>query len=191
MMRESRKDLGIETMAYEVEEVLAALRRETIDVGITDIPYDKEFVDFNVHSLRKAKFYVAVLNTNRLSAKTQVTPQDFNNIDVLFPHPYVFPELSAYLHRKLKGTQIEANAVESAHDSKSIVPFLSMYNGASLVIEHSIPELGSGCKILEIEGIDLSVHLAVIWKKDNESQNIRFLIECLDNALVLPGSTNS
>ncbi|MDR0350344.1 MAG: LysR family transcriptional regulator, partial [Coriobacteriales bacterium] len=183
MLRKKHGDLGIETRAYEVEGVLAALRRGTIDVGITAIPPDKDFGDLHVYTLRKAKFFVAVSKANRLSTKERVSFSDLDDIDVLFPHPYVFPELSAYLHRRLKDTQIAARAVETAHDSKSIVPFLSMYNGAALIIEHSIPELGEGFKVLELEDVDLSISLAVIWKKGTESQSIRAFIACLNDAL--------
>lgn len=182
-LSKKNSDLGIETRAFEVEEVTAALKRESIEVGITVLPPDKEYLEYRTHKLRQEKYCVVVLKTNRLSKRQSITTKDVAGMDVLFPSPYAFPELSAYLHRKLADTAFEHNAVETAHDSKAIMPFLTMYNGAALIIEHSIPTLEEGCKILELEDVDLSVNLSAVWKKKRESSAIQSFIACIDDQL--------
>lgn len=175
--RETRKNTRITFRALEVDDVVSAVRRGEVDLGVSVLADGIAPEGIVYQTLSIDGYGILVDKKNKLARKDFIVAKDLAGATILVPNPDLMPQTSHAVQRFLKRTCPEVAIRKDMNDISSIVPILMEPGGLVCTVGHVadlfepescfIPFADSGCR---------KPLYAVMWRSDRETPDLLELV---------------
>jgi DNA-binding transcriptional LysR family regulator len=179
----SMPDTALSLYSSGYQEIATALQDNDIDVALT-IDCDPSIEDtHHVEVIQHDSLQLAVGNTHPLARRRSVLPRELNDLTLLLPNHQTTGQYADRLNEILEFNDIHPSAVSSFNDVFSRTAELQTGRVASIVMGHFKEILGDSVRLIPIDGDNMELDLAAIWKKSNLNPNIPKIVELLRTIL--------
>lgn len=162
------------THCGQLSEIIDTVNSGKANVGLTFSFTLKDDSPFYVLPIQSGEFVLLVSTANPLASRTSIdirdpsieTPLMINTID----YPFVTSVgKDASYHQK-------ASKVRKIDSLNSFILQIKANLGIGIVPEHLATQVGQGCSIVSLDGVDSTYQLVLFYKRDNKDPLLQKLI---------------
>jgi DNA-binding transcriptional LysR family regulator len=165
--RESYPDVQFDLREMSSSEQLAALPRGEIDVGILRPPVGNP--ELRVQTILEERLVLALPAQHRLAHQGKAALEDV----AAEPFVLVSRQGSPYLHARIlsmcEARGFSPSVVQTAAQLHTIIGLVGAGMGVAVVPETARRLNGSNVQLLQVEGAQSSVEIALAWRADREA----------------------
>ena len=166
-------DIDVDYITYEFCDLDEALASDAIDIAVGKLSKQSALSSYDYEVLFEDCYFAACDLRHPLSEKPSVAPSDFRGLTVALPASSFYTDdsetITAYL-------QPEAHQITIKHNVRDInsLPILAQSRDwIGITFGHLAHLYNDELALIPLEGLDLSVSFAVVWKKERTNEAVR------------------
>lgn len=189
LFKRDHPEIQVNVKSMQPAEIEEALRKDTLDVGITMLPKGTTSNSYNYITLYEDTFALMMDPQNPLGATTSVTPSQLRKpiyIADSFPHE---PRLAAFVKEQLSNAGIQYEISENIDDVESMPMLFERKDWVCMSCMHLGRIFGQKFRFIPIEGLDLNFDVIVIWKKSHHNVILQDFVDCVSYGYEIIGKS--
>ena len=182
LFKQRQPGVRLNVYSMEPEEVIDAVRKGKIDLGITMLLVDSVPADVVFNIAEREQYGALVDNRHPLASRSEITCADLLGERLLVPNPDAFPVMAATTTREIKKVLGNADIIEETSDLGCIGPIVSANNYVALTYSCTLRFFTEGYTFVPLSDFDIKAAIGPMWKESRENEGIYLFMRCLDEA---------
>jgi len=158
-----------------LSEIISSVESGESDVGLTFSFTLEGDSRFSALPIQSGEFVLLVSSANPLANRTSIDIRDPDIEQPMMIDELVYPQVrsvgeNALFHKN-------ADQVFRVSDLKSFILHIKANMGIGIVPEHLATQVGQGCSLVNLDGVDSTYQLVVFYRRDNRDPLLQKLIK--------------